>query len=343
MQIEMPAEAGFAMSSKHQYRALNEFLVNVNDCSEELFALMMSCGRKSIGIMTTGETSASETSTDSENEWNESSASQRKPSSAEKIRHRVPTPHTSRISKSTTQLSGLNVSRITDLSTNPTDGLSHPSAISLTTQHSSRSKRSSAMRKKNKKRRSQKPLANIDSSNPKEPWLDLSFLNRQCTQEDYLCNYWRYTVADEQSMRFDYFLNVIDAHESELAGKATMNTAIELGPDAPTMLKRPDLRAEQAIANVSVKKPTATKVAPARIQEITFRSIVEEFAASHNLLFIPTGRAHEKSRMPLFRVSSSIGGKGGLLVYVQDDAVWAPDGDEYGAITLEDMVLRANK
>lgn len=126
-------------------------------------------------------------------------------------------------------------------------------------------------------------------------------------------------------------------------GLQLMNTAIELGPDASTMLKRPDLRAEQAIANASKKKPTATKVAPTRIQEITFRSIVEEFAASHNLLFIPTGRAHEKSRMPLFRVSSNIGGKGGLLVYVQDDAVWAPDGEEYGAITLEDMVLRANK
>ncbi|KAG2053621.1 hypothetical protein BDR06DRAFT_1008496 [Suillus hirtellus] len=142
--------------------------------------------------------------------------SKKKLSSAEKIRHRVPTPHTSRISKSTTQTSGLNVSRITDLSTNPTNDLSHPSAISLTTQHSSRSKRSSGMRKKNKKRRSQKPLANLNSSNQREPWLDLSFLNRHCTQEDYLCNYWRYTVADEQSMCLEYFLNAIDAHECEL-------------------------------------------------------------------------------------------------------------------------------
>jgi hypothetical protein len=72
------------------------------------------------------------------------------------------------------------------------------------------------MRKKNTKRCSQKPLANLDSSNLKEPWLDLSFLNRQCTQEDYFCNYWRYTVADEQSMRLAYFLNVVDAHECEL-------------------------------------------------------------------------------------------------------------------------------
>ncbi|KAG1876457.1 hypothetical protein DFJ58DRAFT_720921 [Suillus subalutaceus] len=143
----------------------------------------------------------------------------KKPSSAEKILRRVPTPYTpytSPISKSTTQISGLNASRITDLSTNPTDDLSHPSAISLTTQRSSRSKHSSTMRKKNKKRRSQKPLANLNSSNPKEPWLDLSFLNRQCTQEDYLCNYWRYMVADEQSIHLDHFLNVIDAHECEL-------------------------------------------------------------------------------------------------------------------------------
>jgi len=31
------------------------------------------------------------------------------------------------------------------------------------------------------------------------------------------------------------------------------------------------------------------------------------------------------------------------LVYVQDDAVWAPEGDEYRAISLEEMVVRANK
>ncbi|KAG2075743.1 hypothetical protein BDR04DRAFT_861865 [Suillus decipiens] len=129
--------------------------------------------------------------------------SKRKPSRTEKIRQRAPTPHTPRIPKSTTQISARNVSRITDFSTNPADD-------------PSRSKRSSTTHKKSKEQRSQKPFANLGSSSPKEPWLDLSFLNRQCTQEDYLCNYWRYTVADKQSMRLDYFLNVIDAHECEL-------------------------------------------------------------------------------------------------------------------------------
>ncbi|KAI5999398.1 GC-rich sequence DNA-binding factor-like protein-domain-containing protein [Pisolithus orientalis] len=129
-------------------------------------------------------------------------------------------------------------------------------------------------------------------------------------------------------------------------GLQLINSAIELGPGAPKKLERPDYRAELVATAVG---PTTTdvsnppkKTVPSRTQEVTFRSIVEDYAAEHNLLFIPTGRAHEKSRMPLFRVSNA-SGKGGILVYVQDDAVWAPERDEYRAITLEEMVLRVNK
>ena len=125
-------------------------------------------------------------------------------------------------------------------------------------------------------------------------------------------------------------------------GLQLMNEAIELGVDAPTKLRRPDAKAELATAAGTSKGAAKSANIPSRTHEITFRSIVEEFAAEHNLLFMPTGRAHETSRMPLFRVSGP-SGKGGVLVYVQDDAVWAPEGDEYRAITLEEMVVRANK
>ncbi|KAI6114784.1 GC-rich sequence DNA-binding factor-like protein-domain-containing protein [Pisolithus croceorrhizus] len=129
-------------------------------------------------------------------------------------------------------------------------------------------------------------------------------------------------------------------------GLQLVNTAIELGSDAPTKLKRPDYREELAAAAIGTTTTNVSappkKTVPSRTQEVTFRSIVEEYAAEHNLLFIPTGRAHEKSRMPLFRVSNA-SGKGGILVYVQDDAVWAPEGDEYRAVTLEEMVLKVNK
>lgn len=124
-------------------------------------------------------------------------------------------------------------------------------------------------------------------------------------------------------------------------GLQLMNNAIELGPDAPAKLSKPDHSGVGTPPPVS--KPTAAPARASRTQEISFRSIVEEYAASHNLLFFPTGKAHEKSRMPLYRVSQTADGKGGLLVYIQDDAVWAPDGDQYRAIPLEEMVLRAAK
>lgn len=132
-------------------------------------------------------------------------------------------------------------------------------------------------------------------------------------------------------------------------GLQLMNKAIELGPDAPTKLAKPDFLREIRAASSPTPGTKDNKPRPsARTHEITFRSIVEEYAATHNLLFMPTGRAHERSRMPLFRVSRTAEGRGGLLVYILDDAVWAPgmdslglDGEEFKAISLEDMVDRA--
>jgi len=129
-------------------------------------------------------------------------------------------------------------------------------------------------------------------------------------------------------------------------GLQLMNMAIELGPDAPTKLPRPEhhRNSAPATASTAAAKGATTKNPPARLQEITFRSIVEDFVATHNLMFLQAGRVHERSGMPLFRVSPTADGKGGILVYILDDAVWASDGDgEYRAITLEDMVLRATK
>ena len=129
-------------------------------------------------------------------------------------------------------------------------------------------------------------------------------------------------------------------------GLQLMNTAYELGPDAPAKLQLPDFRAEISGSRQGTPTPKAAKQRPtaARAQEITFKEIVEEFVASHNLLFIPAGRVHELSRMPLYRISSTIDGKGGVLIYILDDAVWMPskeDKEDWRAVSLEDMVLRA--
>lgn len=124
-------------------------------------------------------------------------------------------------------------------------------------------------------------------------------------------------------------------------GLELMNKAIELGP-AVSQLPLPDLQAE-GVPVRPAKSRIATKVPSSRTQEITFRSIVDDYASSHNLMFFPAGKVDEKSGHALFRVSKSADGKGGLLVYIADDAVWATDGEQYRAIPLEEMVLRASK
>jgi tuftelin-interacting protein 11 len=141
----------------------------------------------------------------------------------------------------------------------------------------------------------------------------------------------------------DFVQNMPRVSRGFTRGLQLMNKAMELGPDAPTRLPRPDhMEPPTAPTTPGVQPNVSSKGRSARSYEITFRSIVEDFAASHNFLVVPTGRAHEKSRMPLFRVSQTADGKGGLLIYILDDAVWAAtEGDEYRAITLEDMVARA--
>ncbi|KAF9479587.1 TFP11-domain-containing protein [Pholiota conissans] len=162
-------------------------------------------------------------------------------------------------------------------------------------------------------------------------------------------------VADWFSKWKDVFpepvRNLSGVNRGFTRGLQLMNKAIEFGPDAPTKLEKPDFVGEISVPSTPIHagKETEKNLKPsARAHEITFRSIVEEYAASHNLLFIPAGKAHEISRMPLFRVSRTVDGRKGLMVYILDDAVWAPKTDaahvereEFKAISLEDMILRA--
>jgi len=144
-------------------------------------------------------------------------------------------------------------------------------------------------------------------------------------------------------------------------GLELIHEAMALPSSERIKLRKADSKKEMAVlalAEGNKRKATAAdKIIPAtrkatRTQEITFKTIVEEYAADHNLLFMPTGKAHVKSRMPLYRISPGEDGeKKGLLVYVLDDAVWASvekgiigsEEDEFRAISLDDMVNRATE
>ena len=119
-------------------------------------------------------------------------------------------------------------------------------------------------------------------------------------------------------------------------GLQMMDKAMELGSNAQTLLPRPELYQRKRPSDATSSKNGTPQPIPARPKpaEVTFRSIVEDFAASHNLLLLPTGKMHERSRMPLYWGSQNVDGKGGLLMYILDDVVWAGEGDDYRAISL---------
>ena len=131
-------------------------------------------------------------------------------------------------------------------------------------------------------------------------------------------------------------------------GVALMSEWADMDPSQHANLPKPWLSAaplrqqQQQQAGSAAKKKGA-----ARILDSSFKSIVEEFATENELLFLPTGNVHEKSRMPMYRVTARMDGKGGIVVYILDDMVWVVDGGvpsgEVEAIGLEEMVLLVRK
>ncbi|KAK4686900.1 tuftelin-interacting protein 11, partial [Tremellales sp. Uapishka_1] len=131
------------------------------------------------------------------------------------------------------------------------------------------------------------------------------------------------------------------------SGLDLMNDAMRLGPSAPSQLRKPTYEPLPSSRSSSKSKSKAVGnfarlPPPSEPTDITFRSLAEDYAAQHDLIFLPLGRSHETTGKPLFRVSKGVDGRGGVTVYVGEDAVFAL-GDEgtYRAVTLEDMVKRA--
>nr|ODN90675.1 hypothetical protein L203_01786 [Cryptococcus depauperatus CBS 7841] len=130
-------------------------------------------------------------------------------------------------------------------------------------------------------------------------------------------------------------------------GVDLMQKALELGADASSKLAKPSFKPLSSVQSIEPSKPSKITKKPrtqplSDVPEITFRNIVEQYAAEHDLVFFPIGKSHEKTGKPLFKVSKNVDGRGGVTVYVGDEAVYAQMEDkEYRAIMLDDMVKRA--
>ncbi|TIC45488.1 TFP11-domain-containing protein [Wallemia mellicola] len=92
-----------------------------------------------------------------------------------------------------------------------------------------------------------------------------------------------------------------------------INQAMGLGDEAPKRLINP-------VINIGDKKK-APKKERREHKEATFFDVAKEFIEEHNLLLVSTRSLHRKGHM-LYKVSSNAIGKGGVTVYIDDDAVW---------------------
>ncbi len=104
----------------------------------------------------------------------------------------------------------------------------------------------------------------------------------------------------------------------------TMEKAVELVEQGQPLILLPPPAAGPARPATSAPKPTAPAVKPPiQEEELTFKDTVEEWCTENDLTMLPLREAHPGTGSPLFRITASVTGRGGAVVYFRGDVVWA--------------------
>ncbi|KAF2405279.1 TFP11-domain-containing protein [Trichodelitschia bisporula] len=106
-------------------------------------------------------------------------------------------------------------------------------------------------------------------------------------------------------------------------GLGMMNLALDLGERAKSELPPPMAGPPRPVVPAKEEPVPEPKKKVAVEEETTFRDVVEAWCEEQSLLLIPLRKAHEITGRPLFRVTASATGKGGVVVYLKGDVVWA--------------------
>lgn len=120
-------------------------------------------------------------------------------------------------------------------------------------------------------------------------------------------------------------------------GLQTMDLASRLGDRAAAELPPPppphpsSATAAAATATQQILTPTepikeqqpTTRPKPKLPEEIAFKDILESWCAEQGLIMLPLREAHPQTGQPLFRITASATGRGGVVVFLQGDVVWA--------------------
>ena len=121
--------------------------------------------------------------------------------------------------------------------------------------------------------------------------------------------------------------------EEEWAKAVQMiNQALDLGDRAAEELQLPlppeptvPVAETSSVASTTQLPGTPSKPETEQRPEQSFKDIVEAWCEEEGLLLIPLHQAHETTGQPLLRLTASATGKGGAVVYLRGDVLFARD------------------
>lgn len=133
-------------------------------------------------------------------------------------------------------------------------------------------------------------------------------------------------------------------------GLQTMNLALQLGDRAATELPPPTTTTQPSLPtrDEAVAEAAAAASAPAPrpkapvTEEIAFKDILEGWCSEQGLIMLPLREAHPQNGQPLFRITASATGKGGVVAFLQGDVVWVQNKkakDIWEPMGLEDRLV----
>jgi tuftelin-interacting protein 11 len=128
-------------------------------------------------------------------------------------------------------------------------------------------------------------------------------------------------------------------------GTAMVTAALDLFEQGLPLTELPPPAAGPAkpIAKEMAKKLNAPKQTPVQEATADFKDILEAWCAVEDLTMVPLREAHPQNGLPLFRITASATGKGGVVVYLKGDVVWAQrkgDRNSWDPIGLDEKLVQ---
>ncbi|KAK4502282.1 hypothetical protein PRZ48_005707 [Zasmidium cellare] len=138
-----------------------------------------------------------------------------------------------------------------------------------------------------------------------------------------------------------------DVQKEWQKGDQMINRALDLQEEGLplTELAAPAAGPARPIAKEIGKKMEAQAAKPPpAAQDLAqdFKDIVESWCAEEDLTMVPLREAHPQTGSPLFRITASATGKGGVIVYIKGDIIWAQkrgDRGVYEPVGLDEKLV----